>query len=97
MKLVKKYRVEDVNKKFDHYTRVPTKIINDKNLSLCAFKILISLISCSKKFEPSMSWLTNTVGVSKRTLAKGIKELKNLGYLESQKNGFNDYQWTILI
>ena len=97
MKLVKKYRVQDVEKKFDHYTRVPIKIINDKELSLCAFKILISLIGCTKKFNPSMSWLMNTVGVSKRTLDKGIKELKVLGYLESQKIGFNDYQWTIFI
>ncbi|MBN2637256.1 MAG: hypothetical protein JXR61_13370 [Prolixibacteraceae bacterium] len=97
MKLVKKYRVQDVDKKFDHYTRVPIKIINDKELSLCSFKILISLIGCTKKFNPSMLWLMNTVGVSKRTLDKGIKDLKDLGYLKSQKIGFNDYQWTIFI
>ena len=97
MKLVKKYKVEDVDKKFDHYTRVPTKIINDRNLSLCAFKILISLLGCTKKFNPSMQWLINTVGVSKSTLDKGIKQLKALGYLESKRIGYNDFEWTIFI
>lgn len=97
MKLVKKYRVDDVDKKFNHYTRVPTKIIRDEKLSLCGFKILISLISCSKKFEPSMSWLTNTVGVSENTLEKGVKQLKDLGYLESRKLGYKNYEWTIFI
>nr|WP_321487769.1 hypothetical protein [uncultured Draconibacterium sp.] len=97
MKLVKKYRVDDVDKKFDHYARVPTKIINDKNLSLCGFKILISLIGCTKKFNPSRLWLMNTVGVSRNTLDKGIKNLKDLGYLESRKIGNNEYEWTIFI
>jgi hypothetical protein len=97
MKLVKKYRVQDVEKKFDHYTRVPIKIINDKELSLCGFKILISLISCTKKFNPSMLWLMNTVGVSQNTLDKGIKNLKDLGYLESRKIGHNEYVWIIFI
>lgn len=97
MKLVKKYQVEDVDKKYDPYTKVPTKIIRDEKLSLCGFKILISLISCSKKFNPSKSWLMNTVGVGKTTLENGIKHLKELGYLESKKIGYNEYEWTIFI
>ncbi len=69
----------------EDFTRLKNELIRDSRLSDRAFRILVFMFSCSDDFVFSVKGLAHLLGMPERTVAKGITELKKLGYIEQKR------------
>jgi len=64
-----------------NFTSFSNSFIRDTEMSDGAFRLLVFLLSQSNEFSPSESALAKRLGVSLRTVANRVKELKERGFL----------------
>ena len=67
-----------------HNGYIPIETLRETRLSPPAYRCLLYLLSYRTRYEGSISGLGRTFGVSRKTMAKWLKELEDAQYLERE-------------
>jgi hypothetical protein len=72
------------------FTQVPNLILNNKDLSFAAKVVYAKLLSYAwnnNRVFPGQETMAEELGTSQPTIARSVKELEDIGYLEIQRRG----------
>lgn len=83
-----------------NFTVISNEILEDRNLSAEAFRLLVFMLSCSDEWKFSLRGLSYCFDVTERTVSAWLSELKSAGYVaikwSTGENGhFQASEWEV--
>jgi biotin operon repressor len=75
-----------------NFTSIPNSIVRDKELPNYLFRTLVALKSYGYGENlafPSQRRVANDLGVSRETINRHVKKLKDIGYLKTRRRGYS--------